>query len=148
MPSAKTARVHRLIRVFAGRTCLIVGFVMRRLILLFLDKKDSFHSLFFFSGRLLEMIEVLLAGPLNLKQTNRATMGEECILLLCSPTGGVGGAGDIFWVWIQRGTSNEYPQHRLLWRNKKNYPRIIIKYSSMISPLILASIHHILCKNF
>ena len=27
------------------------------------------------------------------------------------------------------GTSNEYPQRMFLWRNKKNYPRIITKYS-------------------
>ena len=31
--------------------------------------------------------------------------------------------------------SNEYPQHMLLWRNKKNYPRIITKYSSLTIPL-------------
>ena len=34
-----------------------------------------------------------------------------------------------------RGTSNEYPQHMFLWRNKKNYPRIITKYSSLTIPL-------------
>ena len=28
----------------------------------------------------------------------------------------------------RRGDSNEYPQHRLLWRNKKKYPFIITKY--------------------
>ena len=27
------------------------------------------------------------------------------------------------------GASIEYPQSMLLWRNKKNYPRIIMKYS-------------------
>ena len=30
---------------------------------------------------------------------------------------------------------NEYPQHRILWRNGENYPRIITKYSSLISPM-------------
>ena len=29
----------------------------------------------------------------------------------------------------RRGASNEYPQHMFLWKNKKNYPRIITKYS-------------------
>ena len=33
------------------------------------------------------------------------------------------------------GASNEYPQHASLWRNEKYYPRIIIKYSSLTSPL-------------
>ena len=35
----------------------------------------------------------------------------------------------------QCGTSNEYPQHMFLWRNKKYYPIIITKYSSLTSPL-------------
>ena len=34
------------------------------------------------------------------------------------------------------GTSNEYTQHRFLWRNWENYLRSIIKYSSFTSPLI------------
>ena len=34
-----------------------------------------------------------------------------------------------------RGASNECPQHMFLWRNKKNYPRIIIKNSSLSSPM-------------
>ena len=34
-----------------------------------------------------------------------------------------------------RGASNEYPQHMFLWRNKKNYPIIIPKYSSFTVPL-------------
>ena len=29
----------------------------------------------------------------------------------------------------QQCASNEYPHHMFLWRNKKNYPRIITKYS-------------------
>ena len=37
----------------------------------------------------------------------------------------------------RRGASNEYPQHMFLWRNKKKYPRIITKYSSLTSPLRL-----------
>ena len=36
-----------------------------------------------------------------------------------------------------RGASNEYPQHMFLWRTRENYPIIIIKYSSLTSPLIL-----------
>ena len=32
-------------------------------------------------------------------------------------------------------TSNEYPQHMFLLKNKKNYPRIITKYSSLTIPL-------------
>ena len=36
-----------------------------------------------------------------------------------------------------RSTYNEYPQHTLLWRNKKNYPRIITKYASLTSSLVL-----------
>ena len=35
----------------------------------------------------------------------------------------------------RRGASNEYPQHMFLWRNKKNYPTIITKYSSLTSLL-------------
>ena len=35
----------------------------------------------------------------------------------------------------RRGASNEYPQHIFLLRNKKNYPRIITKYSSLTTPL-------------
>ena len=31
--------------------------------------------------------------------------------------------------------SNEYPQHMVLCRNKKKYPRIITNYSSLIIPL-------------
>ena len=40
----------------------------------------------------------------------------------------------MLWVLIRiastprRGDSNEYPQHMFLWRNKENYPSIIIKY--------------------
>ena len=30
----------------------------------------------------------------------------------------------------QRGASNEYPQDMILWKNKKNYPRISIECSS------------------
>ena len=37
----------------------------------------------------------------------------------------------------RRGASNEYPQHMFLWRTGENYPRIIIKYSSLTSPLLL-----------
>ena len=33
------------------------------------------------------------------------------------------------------GASNEYPQHMFLWRTRENYPIIIIKYSSLTSPL-------------
>ena len=29
------------------------------------------------------------------------------------------------------GTSNEYPQHMFLWRNKKNFPRIVTRYFSI-----------------
>ena len=32
----------------------------------------------------------------------------------------------------RRGASNEYPQHMFLWRNKKNFPKIITKYSFLI----------------
>ena len=35
----------------------------------------------------------------------------------------------------QQGASEEDPQDMLLWRNKKNYPRIIAKYSSLRSPM-------------
>ena len=35
----------------------------------------------------------------------------------------------------QRGASNEYPQHMVLWRTGENYPRIITKYSSLTIPL-------------
>ena len=35
----------------------------------------------------------------------------------------------------QRGASNGYPQHMFSLRNKKNYPRIITKYSLTI-PLV------------
>ena len=41
----------------------------------------------------------------------------------------------VFW-----GASNEYPQHMLLWRNKKKYPRSITKYFSLTIPLYLLSI--------
>ena len=44
-----------------------------------------------------------------------------------------------------QGASNEYPQHMFLRRNKKNYPRIITKYSSLTSPLII--IYHICPKH-
>ena len=43
----------------------------------------------------------------------------------------------------QWGTSNEYPQHMFLWRNKKNYLRIITKYPLM-SPL---DSHSFYCGN-
>ena len=36
----------------------------------------------------------------------------------------------------RRGASNEYPQHMVLWRIGENYPRIIIKYSSLTIPLV------------
>ena len=32
----------------------------------------------------------------------------------------------------RRGDSNGYPQHMLVWRNKQNYPLIIIKYPSYL----------------
>ena len=35
------------------------------------------------------------------------------------------------YVFMEKCASNEYPQHMILWRNKKKYPRIIIKYSSL-----------------
>ena len=37
----------------------------------------------------------------------------------------------------RQGASNEYPQLMFSQRNKKNYPRIITKYSSLTSPLII-----------
>ena len=36
---------------------------------------------------------------------------------------------------IGRGDSNEYPQHRFLWRNKQNYLLFITKYPHLIRPL-------------
>ena len=33
----------------------------------------------------------------------------------------------------RQGDSNEHPQHRFLWKNKQNYPLIIIKYPKKIS---------------
>ena len=33
--------------------------------------------------------------------------------------------------YFKQGTSNEYPQQMFLWRNKKTYPKIISKYSSL-----------------
>ena len=41
---------------------------------------------------------------------------------------------------------SEYPQHMFLCKNKKNYPRIVIRYSSLKSPLILMLF--MLGKNF
>ena len=35
----------------------------------------------------------------------------------------------------KRKTCHEYPQHMFLWRNKKNYPTIMTKYSSVASHL-------------
>ena len=44
----------------------------------------------------------------------------------------------MLWVLIkasQRGTSKEsQQQHIFLWRNGENYPRIIVKYSSITTP--------------
>ena len=34
-----------------------------------------------------------------------------------------------------RGASNEYPQCMFLWRDKKNHPRMIIQFSSIIGLL-------------
>ena len=33
------------------------------------------------------------------------------------------------------GTSNEYPQHMLLWRHSEKYPRILAKHSSISAPV-------------
>ena len=36
----------------------------------------------------------------------------------------------MLWLLIRsRGNSSEYPQHMFLWRNNKNYPLVILKYS-------------------
>ena len=37
--------------------------------------------------------------------------------------------------WVLIRTSNEYPQHMFLWKNKRNFPQIITKYSSLTTPL-------------
>ena len=43
----------------------------------------------------------------------------------------------MLWVLIRSlGASNEYPQHMFLWKNKKKYPRIITKFSSVTNPLM------------
>ena len=41
-------------------------------------------------------------------------------------------------LWVLSGSASHTIQ--FLWRNKKNYPRIITKYSSLTSPLLLYSI--------
>ena len=52
-----------------------------------------------------------------------------------------------YWLEVsQWGTSNEYPQHKFLWRNKEIYPRIITKYSPLKIPLCLALSLEIHCK--
>ena len=43
--------------------------------------------------------------------------------------------GIIFSVSVYKKTYFVGTQHRFLWRNKKNYPRIISKYPSLTSPL-------------
>ena len=40
---------------------------------------------------------------------------------------------EVAWQVLCQGTSNEYPQHVLFSRSKKNYPSLIIKYSSLTS---------------
>ena len=48
--------------------------------------------------------------------------------------------GNMLWVLcrstLMRHTSNEYTQHMVLWTNRENYPRILIKFSSLTTPLI------------
>ena len=48
----------------------------------------------------------------------------------------------------RRGASNEYPQHMFLWRTGENYPRIIIKYSSLSSPQLYQLIKVTVLGNF
>ena len=47
----------------------------------------------------------------------------------------------------RQGASNEYPQHMFSWRNGENYLRIITKYSSLTSPLVLCYIYMYVSMN-
>ena len=46
------------------------------------------------------------------------------------------------------GTSNEYTQHTFLWGTVENYPRIIMKYSSIRTPLDIVTLNTLTVKTY